>query len=277
MAVRSKNAVSSTIQQHKKLLEKHELYTYHFFYNDKKYYQCIYSRFKKSTGTIIMDEKGQVVPKNIAVKVAYYMNSFNTTILDVTRIIIPEMRKSYKPIEEKYALLKNITTQTEESSFHHYYSLVDEILIRRSRLPEIVEEISKLYDEVLQTNHLDLEICERAFQIVEEFNEIVFWIAMRLTEAVPIARKIKKDRKLYEQTDFYPEVKRLVASINDFLSPSSIKELEQSVRLLGEDEDKNLHVISPDEKGMRLVGELRHRSRKKIFERNIIPIIRNGE
>ncbi|AST94174.1 MULTISPECIES: hypothetical protein [Sutcliffiella] len=277
MTVKFTNDLSSVIQKHKKMLEKSELYTYYFFYNSKKYYQCIYLRFKKTTGVVILDETGAVVPKSTAVKVAYYINSYNNFILDVTRVIIPEMRKSYKPIEEKYELLMKITSKTEDSAFHKYFSILDEILCRRRRLPEIVEEFTKLHDEVLRTNHLDLEIYHRALNIGEEFNEIVFSTAMRLTEAVPITKKIKEDRKLYQQEDFYPEVKRLVAGINDFLSPSSLKELEKSVRLLGEDEVGNHQIISADEKGMELAKELVERNGKKDFERKVIPIIRNGD
>lgn len=264
-------SIKKSINKKKKLFEKTDLYGYALKYQGAYYLNVDFLQFGNSKGTLLLNEHGEIVPKEEALQPAILHSHFNNYIHAVINTMIPETRKSIKPYEEVSSLLGALIDSEipdyVKVTFECFKKVVDIREEQNQSIYKIRDIQNKVYDEVGYFTEEDLAVMR---ELSESFNVGQFIIGSVQLDSV----------KEVEQTIGWLKQKqgdhsKLIRLLEDSLSEKSQAILRKAFKEQTKDYNNNEVVYPPGEQGIVKYLSVYREIVAKSTEKYIIPAMRN--
>lgn len=281
-AIKETPEIKKSIDEHKKFLDKTQLFNFGFQNNGQTYLHVRYSKFDKATGLLILDEKGRKVDHNAAKEAVYYFNFYNTTIHGVISEMIPEMRKSMDTLKESVQILNRLkdepVLQDEDFKQHlnTYLQNLTKYLEDRTRIEDCVMTIRDIQEEQKKKGYFTMEDYRKADASLQEYNKILYRGGRIMLESKDSATYILSviERNL-DRIQAKKEAGKLVKWTKTYLSGSTLGGFEKSMRTFEKDSEGNKRTFSEGEAGIQEMIDNNEKVQQAEFERSIVPLIRN--
>ncbi|QFT87768.1 hypothetical protein FIU87_03800 [Bacillus sp. THAF10] len=263
--------INKSISKKKKFLEKADLYEYALKYQNELYLNVDFLQFGKSKGTLLLDEQGEIVPKDQALQPAILHSHFNNYIHAVINTMIPETRKSIKPYEEVVFLLGPLLDSEVPDYVQTTFECFQKVVDIREEQNQIIYKIrdiqNMVYDKVGYFTEEDLTVMR---ENCEGFNVGQFTIGKVQLESV----------KEIEQTIEWLKHKngnhqKLIGLLEDSLSEKSQAILRKAFAEQTKDYHKNVVEYPSGDEGVEKYLTVYREIVAKSTEQYIIPAMRN--
>ncbi|WP_088102667.1 hypothetical protein [Halalkalibacter urbisdiaboli] len=179
--------LDKTIIKYKKLFEKYEIVPYSIEVNGENYKFVQYFRFNSPTGTLALNENGEIIGFNIAKKVATYFLRYNSSMLNSARLDIMRAKELELP-NETVRTLRNLRTlsRVDEEIINDIDAIINAYSIHIEG-QELLNKIGNEYDYldiqiVRKTNLLTEKDVLEADKLENKFAAIVYKQALYMDE-----------------------------------------------------------------------------------------------
>ncbi|MGM9944876.1 MAG: hypothetical protein ACI33M_08035 [Lysinibacillus sp.] len=269
------------IKKHKRLFEKWDLWDYSYKENNKHYYVVSYEMpIKGVTGYLFLNENGEELPYNEAVKYGIPIMNFNTIMDELIKKTLPQMYKDTTPYKQLLTLLTDYEQAflkvdgSVKDSINRIIIGTKETLQMNPKLEEIYYEIGYMQREVTrEKGYLDKDLLMRINDKMLDIRTILYSFGVReigLNADYNFVLNIMKDNKIEMPRLKYLGLKSNIRAAID----SNNTTLKKSMRKFETDFEGNEVYIDPND----IKGSLKRKTEASIgkeFEESIVPLIRN--
>jgi hypothetical protein len=266
------------IKEHKKFLEKWDMWDFAYFDGSEYYFLTVYNSITGGiTGYLVLNDRGEDIPFSQAKEPAYYLNRYNTMVHNTINGIAPRMNKNMKPYEDMIALLgKHKADLVQQEPDLH--KSIDKII---DFTQKNIQEASSVRDIVYTLGGYQREITrERGYfdkdflKVMEDeygrYSEIMYTYGLR-------EREMQEDyQKMYRLLDSGKVSAGKLKILLKAAIETNEKELEKSMATFEKDDQGNSLEI--DNNNIRESLSLnKTKQGRKDFEKLIAPLIRNNK
>lgn len=268
------------INQHKKFLEKWDMWQFAFLLEGNYYFLVQYKQITgKISGYLILDGNGQKVSRDQAVKAGYYLIRYNTLLQNTIDHIGPRMHKSVKPFKDTLMLLeKNKGILIEENpqladSIYRIMAFLKENIESPAYMKEIYYTIGGYQREVTgKLGYFDREFLNKMDDETLKYSETMYRYGIT-------QRKLKEEYhqlgKAAEQSLRLSALdKRNLIGLLKAAVDSAEEELEKSLATFEKDTNGKPLYIDPENIGKSIQTNEINQG-KQDYEKSMVPKFRN--
>jgi len=269
------------IKKYKKWFEKWDMWD--FAYKDKNnyYFLVLYEvPIKGISGYVFLDEKGEIVSFQEAVKYGTSLINFNTNMDELIKKTLPQMKKNPAAFQALLTLLTDYkqaflkVDESIENAIDRIIVGIEKTLQMNPKLEEIYYEIGYMQREVTrEKGYLDEDLLARINDKMLDIRTIMYSYGLREFHLTPDYQMVLNVIKNNQIEMPKPNLNALKGNIMAAIDSNNTT-LKKSMRSFETDFDGNEVYIDPND----VKGSLKKKTEKSIgteFEKLIVPLIRN--
>lgn len=270
-----------TIKEHKRFLEKWDMWDFAYFDGKDYYFVVVYTRRGgKITGYLILNKDGYAPPLEQVKSPAYHLISYNTMVHNTITILVPRTKSNVSPVQ---LMSRLITTYKNEILKDHSYltESIEKILQRNSEVekyPEVIKEIAYTLGNyqlhiTRKTGFFDKEFLNKMEDEFYKYDELVYKYGIREREIIEDYEKLLHALQMDNIDINRKDKNQLIKLLRSRIS-SIEKNLKKSLESYEKDEYGKEKFIDPNNIKDSIVKNIK-KSGRRDFQNIIMPKIRN--
>ncbi|MDW2879577.1 MULTISPECIES: hypothetical protein [Bacillaceae] len=265
------------IKEHKKFLEKWDMWDFAYFDGEEYYFLTAYNSITGGiTGYLLLTYDGRVVPLSKAKNPAFMLIRYNTLVHNTIAELVPRANPDMKPFEDLVKRLKDNKTllmgidtglgASADKIIEHCEKSIQE----SKEVREIVLTVGGYQREVTRDRgYFDEEFYEKMNEEILRYSEMMYRYGLR-------QRELEGDyERLYYVMETGQISERRLKALLKAVRESNKDALEKSMATFERDSEGNQMDI--DLKNIKAsLKELKRKDGQKHLEEKSLPLIRNS-
>ncbi|MBP1930862.1 hypothetical protein [Ammoniphilus resinae] len=260
---------------HQRFLERIEMFSFQLEFEGVKYHYVLYKRFGKPAGILIIDQYGEVIPREEAKPIVATFNYYNNIATGATTDLVRDMNKDITPMLDLDRLLnENAAELLHLNEYQDVRKMLRTIIEGQDQLKVIFEQL-KAIDIAGRENRklVTMDDVKTFMTWNDQYQSILYRngrIQQENKEAIErLLQYVKGNKATFCGSD------RMIDVLEAFLAPHVARTLEQSLETFEKGIDGKRVRFAPDHEGIQQMLVLYKQNTQKETENILYKLLRN--
>jgi len=254
------------------------MFSYQIEWDEERYYHVLYQRFDKPSGILMIDSKGQAIPKDLAKQVVAPINYYNNIAKGAAADLVREKDRDVRPMLDLHRILQEQATFFSESlvaeDVERVVEMLDLILDGQQSLRDIFEELKQIDIEARdKRGYITKEDVDRFMTLNKQYQSILYRQGKVQQETYVFMDNLVQFIKQNENS--IQETHRLIDVLSSFQNPKVKRTLDDSLQSFEKDAYGKRHSFAVGQAGVEQMLALYEEKTRFEVEHELFKLLRN--